>query len=150
MGSANTVILVGRLGADPELRYTGEGTAVCKLSLATNRTFKDRDGNRQDRTNWHKVVVWGRTGELCKEWLAKGRQVYVEGRMETRSYEDKENVRRYVTEVISNRIVFLDKGTSRSTGSFGPTSASDVGTSTGEVYRVGQDGSVSAVDDPPF
>jgi single-strand DNA-binding protein len=115
MGSVNKVILVGNLGADPELRYTGKGRAVCHLSLATNSSWKDAEGNRQEETSWHRVVAWGKQGELCKEYLRKGRKVYVEGRLQNRSYEDKSGSTRYATEVVSSSVVFLDR---RGEGSF--------------------------------
>jgi single-strand DNA-binding protein len=107
--SINKVILVGRLGADPELRYTPGGNAVCKMSLATNLVYLDKDKQRQERVNWHKVVTWGRQGEVCKQYLTKGQQVYVEGRIENRSYTDKTGVKRYVTDVVSDAVVFLSR-----------------------------------------
>jgi len=107
MGTVNKVILVGNLGTDPDLRYTSKGTPVCHLSVATSARWKDADGNTQDRTYWHRVVAWGKQGELCKEYLSKGRQVYIEGRLETSSYHDKDGNKRYSTEVVSNSVVFL-------------------------------------------
>lgn len=107
MGSVNKVILVGNLGADPDLRYTEKGTPVCTMSLATNRSYRDKDGSRQDQTSWHRVVAWGKQGQICKEYLSKGRQIYVEGRLSTSSYKDKEGMKRYSTEVISSSVVFL-------------------------------------------
>lgn len=95
----NKVILVGNLGADPELRYTGSGTAVCNFNLATNESYKDRDGNQVEKTEWHRIVAWERLAEICGEYLKKGRQVYVEGSLQTRQYEDKEGVTRYTTEI---------------------------------------------------
>jgi len=106
--SVNKVILIGRLGADPELRYTQKGGAVCQMSLATDQRWKDDQGELQQRTSWHRVVSWGRQGELCKEYLNKGRQVFVEGRLQTRSYKDKDGNKKYATEVISNSVIFLD------------------------------------------
>ena len=107
MGSVNKVILVGNLGADPELRYNEKGQAVCKMRLATNRTYIDAGGQKQDKTCWHRVVAWGKQGERCKEYLSKGRQVYVEGRLETSSYTDAAGVKRYATDVVSTSVVFL-------------------------------------------
>jgi single-strand DNA-binding protein len=107
MSSVNKVILVGRLGTNPELRYTKDGTPICTLSLATNRTFTDKAQHKQERVNWHRVVSWGKQGEICKEHLTKGRQVYIEGRLENRSYTDKAGVKRFSTEIVSNSIVFL-------------------------------------------
>lgn len=109
MSSVNKVILVGHLGTNPELRYTPNGKPVCTLSLATNRSYLDKENNRHDQTNWHKVVAWGRQGEVCNEHLIKGQQIYVEGRIENRSYTDKEGVQRWKSEVVSNSVVFLGK-----------------------------------------
>ncbi len=103
----NKVILIGNLGADPELRYTSGGTAVANLRLATSRRWTNKDGSQQEDTQWHQVVVWGKQGESCKEHLSKGRQVYVEGRLQTRSWEDKEGNKRYTTEVVANQVLFL-------------------------------------------
>ncbi|RTL19496.1 MAG: single-stranded DNA-binding protein [Rhodocyclaceae bacterium] len=110
MASVNKVILLGNLGADPEVRYTQGGQAVASLRIATNEVWNDRDGNRQERTEWHSVTVWGKTAELCGQYLAKGRQVYVDGRLQSREYEDKEGVTRKVWEVVSDKVVFLGGG----------------------------------------
>ncbi len=107
MASVNKVILIGNLGADPELRYTSGGTPVADLRIATNRKFKDRDGKWQDDTEWHRVVVWGKQGETCKEYLAKGRQVYIEGRLQTRQWEDRDGNKRSTTEVVADTVQFL-------------------------------------------
>ncbi len=108
--SVNKVILVGNLGKDPEVRFTNSGSAVARLSVATSEVWNDRDGNRQERTEWHNVVVWGKQGEHCGQYLAKGRQVYVEGSIRTRSYDDKSGNKRYVTEVVAQRVQFLGGG----------------------------------------
>jgi len=108
--SVNKVILVGNLGKDPEVRFTNSGSAVARLSVATSEVWNDRDGNRQERTEWHNVVVWGKQGENCGQYLAKGRQVYVEGSIRTRSYDDKSGNKRYVTEVVAQRVQFLGGG----------------------------------------
>ena len=105
--SVNKVILVGNLGQDPEMRYTASGTAVCNLSLATKEVYQDRNGERQERTEWHRVVVWGKVGENCSKYLKKGRQVYLEGRLQTRSWEDKNGQKRYTTEINANNVQFL-------------------------------------------
>lgn len=109
MSSVNKVILVGHLGNNPELRYTPNGKPVCTLSLATNRSYLDKENNRHEQTNWHKVVAWGRQGEVCNEHLIKGQQIYVEGRIENRSYTDKEGIQRWKSEVVSNSVIFLGK-----------------------------------------
>lgn len=107
----NKVILVGHLGADPDMRYTPSGAGVCELRLATNETWTDKSGQRQERTEWHRVVVWGKQAELCSKFLSKGRQIYVEGRLRTRSWEDKKDgSKRYTTEIIANDIQFLAGG----------------------------------------
>ncbi|WP_428263199.1 single-stranded DNA-binding protein [Haliangium sp.] len=103
----NKVILVGNLGADPELRYTQSGAAVCELRVATNESWTDRQGQRQERTEWHRIVVWGKQGENASKYLSKGRQVYVEGRLRTRGWEDKDGNKRYTTEIIANDVQFL-------------------------------------------
>jgi len=109
----NKVILVGHLGADPDMRYTPSGAGVCELRVATSESWKDKNGQRQERTEWHRVVVWGKTAEICAKYLTKGRQVYVEGRIQTRSYDDKEGQKRYMTEVIANDVQFLSGGGER-------------------------------------
>src|SRR5574341_2660685 len=108
--SVNKDILVGNLGKDPEVRFTNSGTAVARLSVATSEVWNDRDGNKQERTEWHNVVVWGKQGEHCGQYLAKGRQVYVEGSIRTRSYDDKEGNKRYITEIVAQRVQFLGGG----------------------------------------
>lgn len=104
----NKAILIGNLGQEPELRYTGSGTAVCNMRLATNESYTDRDGNEVDKTEWHNVVAWGRLGEICNEYLQKGSQVYFEGSMQTRSWEDQDGNTRYTTEVKAQEMMFLD------------------------------------------
>lgn len=100
MASVNKVILVGNVGRDPELRYTQGGQPVASFSIATNERFKDKDGNWKDRTEWHRIVAWGRLAEICGEYLRKGSQVYVEGRIQTRDWEDKEGNKRQTTEIV--------------------------------------------------
>jgi single-strand DNA-binding protein len=107
MASVNKVILIGNLGRDPELRYTKSGQAVANFSLATNERWTDKEGAQQERTEWHRIVAWGKTGELCAQYLAMGRTTYVEGRLQTREYEDKEGIKRYTTEVIATNVTFL-------------------------------------------
>ena len=103
----NKVILVGNLGADPEIRYTPSGAAVANFRMATTESWKDSDGQRQDRTEWHKIVVWGKLAELCGEYLAKGRMVYVEGKLQTRQWDDRDGNKRYTTEVQGREVTFL-------------------------------------------
>jgi single-strand DNA-binding protein len=106
--SVNKVILIGNLGKDPEVKYTPQGTPVAKLTLATNERYKDKDGQWQDRTEWHNVVLWQRLAEIAGEYLKKGGKVYIEGRLQTRSWEDKQtNQKRYMTEVVASDLVLL-------------------------------------------
>ena len=105
--SVNKVILVGNLGKDPETRYTGAGQAVCNFSLATNETFKDKNGERQKRTEWHKIVVWGKTAEIAQQYLKKGTQVYLEGRIQSREWTDKEGQKRTSYEIVASDFRFL-------------------------------------------
>jgi single-strand DNA-binding protein len=103
----NKVILIGNLGQDPELRYTGGGTAVCNMRLATNESYKDAEGNLVDKTEWHNVVAWARLAEICGEYLKKGSQVYFEGSLQTRQWEDKEGQSRYTTEIKVREMMML-------------------------------------------
>ena len=107
MGSVNKVILVGNLGRDIELRYTPSGTAVATLSLATTDVWNDKSGQRQEKTEWHRVVLWGKTAETLAEYLLKGRQIYVEGRLQTRQWDDRDGNKRYTTETRADRVVLL-------------------------------------------
>lgn len=103
----NKVMLIGNLGADPETRYTQDGTCVTNIRLATTERFKNREGERQERTEWHRVVLWGKLGEIANQYLAKGRQVYIEGKIETRKWTDKEGNDRYSTEIRANQMQML-------------------------------------------
>ena len=107
MGSVNKVILVGNLGRDIELRYTPGGAAVATLSLATTDVWNDKSGQRQEKTEWHRVVLWGKTAETLAEYLLKGRQIYVEGRLQTRQWDDRDGNKRYTTEIRADRVVLL-------------------------------------------
>lgn len=117
----NKVILIGNLGRDPELRRTSSGAAVCTLNLATNASYTDRDGNRVDTTEWHRVVVWGRMAETCDAYLKAGRRVYVEGSLQTRTWEDREGRSRTTTEVKARRVDFLDARSSSDTPEHPPS-----------------------------
>ncbi len=107
MRGVNKVILIGNLGRDPEIRYTRDGTAVANLNIATSDSWKDAQGQRQERTEWHRVVAWDKLAEIAKEYLSKGKQVYIEGRLETRSWEDKEGHKRTTTEIRAQQMVML-------------------------------------------
>lgn len=107
--SLNKVMLIGNLGKDPELRYTTSGVAVATFTMATSESWKDQDGNAQERTEWHNIVAWRKLAEICGEWLRKGKKVYVEGRIQTRSYDDKNTgAKRYITEIVADQIIMLD------------------------------------------
>lgn len=110
MAGVNRVTLIGHLGADPDMRYTNSGAGVCEMRLATSESWKGKDGEKQEKTEWHRLVAWGKTAELCAKYLAKGRQVYVEGRIQTRTYDDKEGVKKYITEIVVNDVKFLGGG----------------------------------------
>lgn len=110
MASVNKCILIGNVGKDPEPRYTQEGTCIVTLSIATSRRYKGRDGQPVEETEWHKVVLWGRLAELARDYLKKGRSVYIEGRLRTRSFEDQTGTKKYVTEVVGEVMQFLGGG----------------------------------------
>jgi single-strand DNA-binding protein len=110
MGSVNKVILVGNLGRDAELRYTPGGAAVATLNMATTEVWNDKSGQRQEKTEWHRVVLWGKTAESLNEYLTKGKQIYVEGRLQTRQWDDKDGNKRYTTEIRGDRVVLLGGG----------------------------------------
>lgn len=114
MSGVNKVIIVGRLGLDPEVKQVGQGNTVTRLSIATSENWVDKEGQKQERTEWHKVVVWGKLAEICGKHLAKGRQVYVEGRLQTRSWEDQQGQKRYSTEIVANTVQFLGSPGERS------------------------------------
>jgi single-strand DNA-binding protein len=107
MASVNKVILVGHLGADPEVRYTPSGRAVANFSLATTERFTNKEGEKEERTEWHRIVAWARLGEICGEYLTKGSQVYIEGRLQTRSWEDRDGNKRYTTEIVAQVMQML-------------------------------------------
>ena len=112
-GGVNKVILIGNLGADPELRQTQGGQSVCDLRMATNESWNDKNGQRQERTEWHRVIFWGKPAEIIKQYMSKGRRLYIEGRLQTRSWEDKQGQKRYTTEIVGNDFMFLDSGGDR-------------------------------------
>ncbi len=139
-GSVNKVILVGRLGQDPEVRYTQGGTAVANLRIATDETWKDQSGERQQRTEWHTVVAWRRLAEICGQYLSKGRLVYIEGKLQTRSWQDREGNKRYSTEVQADNMVMLGGGRSEEGQAAAPAqpaaaaaAGSDSGTSDDDI-----------------
>ncbi len=110
MAAVNKAIILGNLGRDPEVRFTQSGRAVANFPVATTDTWFDQENGRQERTDWHNIVVWGKQAETCGQYLSKGRQVYVEGRIQTRSYDDRDGNKRYVTEIVAQRVQFLGGG----------------------------------------
>ncbi len=109
MGSVNKVILIGNLGTDPELKYTPSSRPLCNLRITTTEVYKNKPGVRQEKTEWHRVTVWGDQAENCSKYLTKGRSVYIEGHLQTRSY-DKDGQKHYATDVVANRMMFLGSG----------------------------------------
>lgn len=153
----NKVILIGNLGQDPELRYTGNGTAVCNIRLATNESYKDSSGEWVDRTEWHNVVTWARLAEICGQYLKKGSMVYFEGSLQTRSWEDRDGNTRYTTEVKASEMQMLDSRGS-SDGDYGSSGGGynqqaqnkKSGGGGGGNQPVASDDTFSADDDLPF
>jgi single-strand DNA-binding protein len=145
----NKVILIGNLGKDPELRYTPGGQAVATFPLATTERWSDKNGQRQDRTEWHNIVVWGKLAELVNQYLKKGRSAYIEGRITTRSWDDRDGVKKYRTEIVANQVQFLGNSNS---------SANDIGPSVMDQNVPGFDmapvepgsGSAAVDEDLPF
>jgi single-strand DNA-binding protein len=129
--SVNKVILVGNLGKDPELKYTPSGAAVANFSMALSEKYKDKDGNPQEKTEWVNIVAWKNLAEICGKYLTKGKQVYIEGRIQTRSYDDRDGVKKYITEIVANNMQMLggkgdssSAGNANNTGQSGNTSSS--------------------------
>lgn len=128
MSSVNKVIVLGNLGNDPEIRYTKDGQAIASLSVATNERWKNKNtGQNEERTEWHRVSVFGRQAEICRDYLAKGRTVYVEGRLQTRKWEDKEGQTRYTTEIVAQAIKFIGGGANRGDSQYQPKQDSNSG-----------------------
>ena len=150
MAGVNKVILIGNLGRDPELRYTQGGQAVANFTLATTENWTNKGGEREERTEWHRIVAWGRTAELCAQYLAKGRTVYIEGRLQTREWENKEGQKQRTTEVNAQTVQFL--GGPRAAGQGGQARASS-GTASGTELEAGPPDDVAAPppeDEIPF
>src|SRR4051812_19316083 len=148
MGSVNKVILIGNLGADPELKYTPSSRPLCNMRIATTDVFKDKSGQRQEKTEWHRITVWGDMAENCSKYLAKGRSVYVEGRLQTRSY-DKDGQKHYATDVVAERVVFLGGGDGEKRGGSGGGRQRDTGRGAEEPPASDSSGP-PADDDIPF
>jgi single-strand DNA-binding protein len=139
--SVNKVILVGNLGRDPETRYTGSGQAVCNFSIATSETFKDRNGERQKRTEWHKIVVWGKLAEICQQYLKKGAQIFIEGKIQSREWQDKEGNKRTSFEIVARDMRMLG---SRAESAMGASAAAGASPSADFDSQA-----APAEDDPP-
>lgn len=144
MSGVNKVIIVGRLGADPEVKTISGGNTVARLSVATSENWTDKGGQKQERTEWHRVVVWGKLAELCGRYLNKGRQVYLEGRLQTRQWEDQQGQKRYTTEVVANAVQFLGAGQGAS-GSAGQGGDQDF-----QGQDFGPEPTFNAADEIPF
>ena len=146
MSGVNKVILVGRLGADPEVKDLGEGNFVANFSMATSEKYKDKSGEMQEKTEWHRIVVWGKLAEICGKYLKKGREAYVDGKLQTRSWEDKEGVTKYTTEVVAKEVQFL--GSSADAGaSQRPSTESNAGVPN---FAPGKSHGPSLEDSTPF
>ena len=148
--SVNKAILVGNLGKDPELRYTPSGAAVCTFSLATTERFKNKQGEQQDKTEWHNIVVWAGLAEICGKYLTKGKQIYIEGRIQNRSYDDRDGNKRYISEIVANEMQMLGRagdqggGGGGGGGSYQAPAQSQAPTATPSVV------SPSSNEPPPF
>lgn len=126
-GSLNKVILIARLGRDPEMRYTPSGQAVANFSVATDESYTSKDGQKVEKTEWHRIVVWGKQAEFCGNYLAKGRLVYVEGKLETRKWTDKDGAEKYTTEVKADRVLGLDSRQADAHGASAPAQGQEYG-----------------------
>lgn len=136
MASVNKILLIGNLGKDPEIRTTPNGQTIAKFPLATKENWTDQENTKQERTEWHNIVVWGKQAQMCGQFLSKGRQVYIEGAIRSRSYDDKEGNKRYVTEIVAQRVQFLGgnpQGSSGSVGSFGDSSSAPIADDSDDV-----------------
>jgi single-strand DNA-binding protein len=149
MGSVNKVILVGNLGRDAELRYTPGGAAVATLNMATTEVFKDREGQKKEDTQWHRVILWGKTAETLQDYLTKGKQIYVEGKLQTRKWKDKDGNDKYTTEIRGDRVVLLGGGGRGDSG--GGRGSSQPSEEFAHAEAGGGGGSVELTDDDiPF
>ena len=151
--SLNKVMILGRLGQDPELKYTPSGAAVCNFSVATTESWTDKSGQKQERTEWHRIVVWGKLGELCNQYLSKGRQAFVEGTLQTRSWEGQDGSKRYTTEINAKNVQFIGGQASAGKGDYGRNEMSQENPATDNAlnqdYNVSTDANFTA-DDIPF
>lgn len=147
----NKAILVGNLGKDPELRYTASGQAVATFSLATTEKFKNKGGEQQERTEWHNIVAWGPLAEICGKYLVKGKQVYVEGRIQSRSYDDRDGNKRYITEIVISDMQMLGgRPGDESAGGARPAPRASTPSAVREPVSVPEDAPFNPDDDIPF
>lgn len=150
----NKAMIIGRLGREPELKYTQSGMPVTTLNIATDESYLDRDGNKVERTEWHRVTVFQRAAENCSQYLSKGSLVYVEGRIQTRKWQDQQGQDRFTTEIIANTVRFLDKKGDRSNDDFAPaapqSSRAKVNSDPMDDYGPAFPSEVSDMDDTPF
>lgn len=147
MAAVNKAIIVGNLGKDPEVRFTQSGRAVASFSVATTETWMDQESGRQERTEWHNIVVWGKQAESCGQYLSKGRQVYIEGSIRNRSYDDREGNKRYISEIVAQRVQFLGSGGG---GRSGQSEGGSSGSSGGGFDDFGGAPPLPDDDDVPF
>ncbi len=151
MAGVNKAILIGNLGRDPELKYTQSGQAVVNFSIATSENWTDKSGEKQERTEWHRIVAWGKTGELCAQYLSKGRTVYVEGRIQTREWEDREGQKRTTTEINAQTVTFIGgRGESGGAAGGGGTAGGGGGTAGGGGSEPGPESGPPPAEDVPF
>jgi single-strand DNA-binding protein len=150
MGSVNKVILVGNLGRDAELRYTPGGAAVATLNMATTEVWNDKAGQRQEKTEWHRVVLWGKSAESLSEYLTKGKQIYIEGRLQTRQWDDKDGNKRYTTEIRADRVVLLGGGSGGRGGGGGVARGGDETMGAGGHAPAPESSEPLTDDDIPF
>lgn len=150
MSGVNKVIIIGRLGQDPEMKAVGQGNTVTRLNVATSENWKSKDGQKQERTEWHRVTVWGKLAEICGKHLSKGGQVYVEGRLQTNSYE-KNGVKMYSTEIVASEVVFLgSKNNETSTGANSGTTQNQSQTNDFNFADFGPEPTFNQSEDIPF
>jgi len=161
--SVNRVTLLGRLGQDPEMKYAATGNAVCNFSVATSESWTDKSGQKQEKTEWHRIVVWGKLAELCHQYLKKGRQAYIEGKLQTRSWDGQDGQKRYTTEILAATVQFLGSNTQADNGDYSSSNsgrsnssantnnsgADSFGAAPAPDYHSGNDSQFTA-DDIPF
>lgn len=149
-GTLNKVILIGRLGKDPELRYTPTGAAVATFNVATNEAYKDKDGKDVENTDWHRIVAWRKLAEICGQYLKKGSLVYIEGKLKTRSYDDKDGTKKYITEIVADNMQMLGGRMGDSSVERVPPPVSDSDTTPSTFSNNSAEPSGDANDDLPF